>query len=471
MTTENFDESASTTTAPVAASPSEAPGLGVVREWRSTRSFIGWLKRFAKLWGFALFCVAVVYVFREVALPFLFAILVAYILAPLVDWFSRRKIGKRAFPRGLAVITLYIGILAVLGLFIGYFIPKLSSDFARMFREAPQLMGRVNKEVLPRVGAWVDRNLGAGEGAAAEIAPHAQTERGGVVLEPTEDGRFRMDLGGLRLKIEPRADGGYIVVAPATEEFEPTGEGRWERAIKKWIAEKVKSTEGESLRAFQWGQRFVTAVVSGIARLVLVLMVAAFILVDLERVKRFLRSLVPLQYQGDYDRIMVGIDRGLSGVIRGQLVICLVNGMFTWIGLQLFHVKYPLILAGVASVMSLVPIFGSVLSSVPIVAIALVSSGTFDLLQGIKVLLWIIGIHLLEANYLNPTIMGDAAKIHPVLVVFALIAGEHSYGLVGALFAVPVASIIQTLFSYLRRRAPKTSAAQTVAKGPSPVAE
>jgi predicted PurR-regulated permease PerM len=250
------------------------------------------------------------------------------------------------------------------------------------------------------------------------------------------------------------------VAAPRTEEFEPSGEGRWERAIKKWIAERVKSTEGESLRAFQWGQKFVTAVVGGIARLVLVLMVAAFILVDLERVKRFLRSLVPSQYQSDYDRIIVGIDRGLSGVIRGQLIICVINGFFTWIGLQVFHVKYSLILAGVAAVMSLVPIFGSVLSSVPIVAIALVSSGTFDLLQGIKILLWIVGIHLVEANYLNPTIMGDAAKIHPVLVVFALIAGEHSYGLVGALFAVPVASIIQTLFSYLRRRAPRPASAK-----------
>ena len=84
--------------------------------------------------------------------------------------------------------------------------------------------------------------------------------------------------------------------------------------------------------------------------------------------------------------------------------------------------------------------------------IALSSSGTFDLRQGLFVLGWIIGIHLVEANFLNPKIMGDAAKIHPVLVVFALIAGEHSYGLVGALFAVPVASMIQTIFSYYRRR-------------------
>ena len=55
-------------------------------------------------------------------------------------------------------------------------------------------------------------------------------------------------------------------------------------------------------------------------------------------------------------------------------------------------------------------------------------------------------------SVIGPKIMGNAAKIHPVLVVFALIAGEHSYGLVGALFAVPVASIIQTIFVYYRRR-------------------
>src|SRR4051794_22910496 len=53
---------------------------------------LAWLRRFAKLWGFALFCIFIVYTFREVALPFMFAILVAYILAPVVDRFERVKI-------------------------------------------------------------------------------------------------------------------------------------------------------------------------------------------------------------------------------------------------------------------------------------------------------------------------------------------------------------------------------------------
>ncbi|HXJ23859.1 MAG TPA: AI-2E family transporter [Polyangia bacterium] len=423
---------------------------------------LAWLRQFAKLWGFALFCVLVVYLFREVVLPFLFAILVAYILAPVVQRFSRLRVGGKPFPRAAAVIILYVNIIAVLGVFIGYFVPKLSGDFARLFREAPQLFARVNREWLPRAGAWVDQHFGpeAVQGESLPGTEDAVSTPGPaqvtapphtVLLQPAPDGRYELDLESLQFEVRPTGDGRYLIGPPRPEPAPPTG-GKWERSIKQWLAERLKSTEGESQRAIEYGQKFIAAVVSGIGRLFLVLMVAAFILVDLDRIQAFLRSLVPAQYQLDYDRIASGVDRGLSGVIRGQLLICAINGALTYLGLWLFRVKYPLLLGGIAATMSLVPIFGSILSSVPIVVIALISSGTFDLRQGLFVLAWIIGIHLVEANFLNPKIMGDAAKIHPVLVVFALIAGEHSYGLVGALFAVPVASIIQTIFTYYRRR-------------------
>jgi predicted PurR-regulated permease PerM len=419
---------------------------------------LAWLRQFAKLWGFALFCVLVVYIFREVALPFLFAILVAYILAPLVERMSRVRVGRRPFPRAAAVIILYINIIAALSLFLGYFIPKLSGDFARLFREAPQLFAKVNRDLLPRAGAWVDTHFGpeatSGEGGDdVPLRPVVEPRPPrAILIEPVAGGRYRVDLDAVNLEVRPGPGGKLIIAPPENEALDLQSGGKWERSIKQWIAERLKTTEGESRRALEYGQKFIGAIVSGIGRLFLVLMVAAFILVDLTRIQGFLRSLVPEQYQVDYDRIVAGIDRGLNGVIRGQLLICLINGAATYLGLLIFHVKYPLLLAAIAATMSLVPIFGSILSSVPIVAIALISSGTFDIAQGIKVLAWIIGIHLVEANFLNPKIMGDAAKIHPVLVVFALIAGEHSYGIVGALFAVPVASIIQTIFVYYRRR-------------------
>jgi predicted PurR-regulated permease PerM len=364
-----------------------------------------WLRQFAKLWGFALFCVFVVYVFRAVVLPFLFAILVAYILAPVVERFSRVRIGGRPFPRGAAVIILYVNILAGLSLFIGYFVPKLSGDFARLFREAPQLFAKVNREWVPKAGSWIDEHFGAGTGVAGDESvvrtPQPRAHRA-IVLEPLSDGRYRVDLDALNFEVRPGRGGRYIVAPPESEEPELATGGKWERSIKQWLAERLKSGEGESRRALEYGQKFIAAIVTGIGRLFLVLMVAAFILVDLGRIQTFLRSLVPEQYQVDYDRIAAGVDRGLAGVIRGQLVICFINGVLTYVGLLLFKVKYSLLLAGIAATMSLIPIFGSILSSIPIVAIALISSGTFDVRQGLLVLGWIIGIHLLEANFLKP---------------------------------------------------------------------
>ena len=65
-------------------------------------------------------------------------------------------------------------------------------------------------------------------------------------------------------------------------------------------------------------------------------------------------------------------------------------------------------------------------------------------------LLWIIGVHQIEANLLNPKIIGVAAKIHPVLVVMSLIIGEHFFGLWGALLGVPALSIVQSVFNHFR---------------------
>jgi predicted PurR-regulated permease PerM len=152
--------------------------------------------------------------------------------------------------------------------------------------------------------------------------------------------------------------------------------------------------------------------------------------------------------------VVAGIDRGLSGVIRGQIIICLLNGVLTYIGMLIFDVKYAIVLAVVATLLSLIPIFGTVLSSIPIVLAALVSADSgVDVMRGVFILGWILGIHFLEANFFNPKILGTAARIHPVLVIFALLAGEHTYGLTGALLAVPVASVIQVLFIFFRDKA------------------
>jgi predicted PurR-regulated permease PerM len=173
---------------------------------------------------------------------------------------------------------------------------------------------------------------------------------------------------------------------------------------------------------------------------------AAYIMLTRERIYAFFRSLVSQPSRDSFDALFARIDSGLGGVVRGQLIICLINGVLSALGFALVGLKYWPVMALLAAVFSLVPIFGSIASSVPAVAIALtqgLGTATFTLL-------WIIAIHQLEANVLNPKIMGESAKIHPVLVIFSLIVGEHFFHVVGALLAVPTMSIVQSLFLHVR---------------------
>jgi predicted PurR-regulated permease PerM len=175
-------------------------------------------------------------------------------------------------------------------------------------------------------------------------------------------------------------------------------------------------------------------------------MVAGYIMHTREAILGFFRSLVPATARIGFDHLLWRIDRGLAGVVRGQLLICLVNGVVSAIGFALFGLKYWPILAILAGIMSIIPIFGSILSSIPVVLVGL----TQGFWVALWVLLWIIGIHQIEANLLNPKIIGVAAKIHPVLVVLSLIIGEHFFGLWGALLGVPALSVAQSVFNHFR---------------------
>ena len=179
------------------------------------------MRQFAKLWGFALFCVLVVYIFREVVLPFLFAILVAYILAPLVARAGQVRLGgTRRSRAGRRVIILYVFILSGMGWFIGYFVPKLSGDFARLFREAPALFAKVNKDWLPRAGAWIDTHF-----APEEVDPddgltsHAEEPQAprAILVEPLKDGRFRIDLEAVTLEVKQIENGRYLIAPPVQD--------------------------------------------------------------------------------------------------------------------------------------------------------------------------------------------------------------------------------------------------------------
>jgi predicted PurR-regulated permease PerM len=212
-------------------------------------------------------------------------------------------------------------------------------------------------------------------------------------------------------------------------------------------------------------RRIITDVLAGVFMLFFILMVAAFLSIDFATIRSYLATLIPPEYTADARTLVRMIDRKLAGVVRGQVTICLINGVLTFIGLLLLGVKFAFLLATVAMLLSLIPIFGTIISSIPIVVIGLSQSWQ----TGLGALLWIIGIHALEAYFLNPKIMGNAARIHPIVVAFSLIAGEQTYGLIGALFAVPIAGLLTACFDFLRIKAQPhpVAAAQTAGAAPA----
>jgi predicted PurR-regulated permease PerM len=409
---------------------------------------VSWLRRFARLWGLALFLVVVLVLFRAVVLPFVLGALVAYVLAPVVAGITHTPIGTRRVPRWAAIIFVYLGLLTALSVFFTLFLPRLSSDFAHLFREAPSFFARVKKQYVPRADAWLDANFPRDEEPATgppdeQIEPRPERKLRIVEKKP---GEYEVSLEGLQLEVDPTGRGRYVVGPRSDADEHHT-------RLTEILTQAARSGENELRGVLTYGQHFVGVVIKGFAWFILTFMVAAYLLIDVERVMGFLRSLVPPQHRLTVDELLREIDRGLSGVIRGQLIICVVNAILTTVGLLLFRVKYAVLLGMLAGTFSFIPVFGSILSSVPIVAVALTSGPQgFSLSTGLGMLGWIVGIHLLEANLLNPKIIGTAAKMHPVVVVFALMVGEETGGLIGAVLAVPIASIVQAIFLSFRRR-------------------
>lgn len=356
--------------------------------------------------------IAVVLVtFRSVVMPFAGAALIAYLVQPLVARITRLRVAGRQIPRWVAILLIYALFFVGVYLFFIALVPQLYRELARISRDGIAFANSLTPEYLQSVAQRAEAWLG-GYGI-----PIALSDRAVAGADPAGSHfSFAVDLGELlkdsvaRLSVLARENLGNIV------------------SISRNI---------------------IGGVVAGVFMLFFILMVGAFFSIDAQAIRHYVGTLIPPEYATDARALADRLDRSLSGVVRGQVTICVVNGILTAIGLLVFGVKFTFLLATIATLLSLIPIFGSILSSVPIVVIALADG----VQKALAILLWIIGIHALEAYFLNPKIMGSAARIHPVIVAFSLIAGERLYGLLGALFAVPLAAVFVACFDYARTKA------------------
>ncbi|MGE0789687.1 MAG: AI-2E family transporter [Sandaracinaceae bacterium] len=400
--------------------------------------------------------------FREVLTPFALAIVLAYVLAPLVDWLQRIRIGRRHLPRWTAVLLLYVALLSGLAVAISTGVPRLTAEVQRLVLEAPATIHTVQEEWLPAIERKLRVASSLYRGDEPTSAPDAPSTDAPSTDAPSADAPSTdVPPPPHSIHVQPLANGGYEIVMPAGGiEVTPRGEHEYRiqvadeaperRDLSALISASVRrfftDTEAYMGTAVRGIQTFLGHVIGGVFSFFITLMLSAYMLITSDRIIAFFRALVRPQDHRRFDELLARIDRGLAGVVRGQLLIALVNGVLSGIGFWVLGIKYWPVLTLIATGLSIIPIFGAIISSVPAVIVGLQDGVGTALL----VLVWIVAIHQLEANLLNPKIMGDAAKVHPVLVVFALLAGEQLFGIVGALLAVPILSILQSLFLHFR---------------------
>ncbi len=392
---------------------------------------------------------------NKILFPFLLASFLAYVLAPVIENLHQRKIRSHSISRGLAVLLVYFVILIVLIGGGSYVVPNVSAEMGHMIQELPKAVTKVSKEWGPVFDEKIrDITSLFPEPEIMEPLPVIENNepQSKTTVTQKENGELLKILDGYTYEIRG-LDSDRIEVVPHRKIGRESGIEENEQVpldintqISILAEEGMNRLKADMVRFLGFGRQLITKVVGSVFTLFLTFMVAAFILVDTERILSFWRSLVPKKYHLRYNDLLKSLDRGLNGVVRGQLMICLINGILTFIGLLMIGVPFAFTLGLVAMVFSLIPIFGTILSSIPIVIMGL----TISLSTGLLALAWILLIHFIEGNFLNPNIMGTSAQIHPAIIVFVLVTGEHMAGIAGALLAVPVYSILQTFFFFLK---------------------
>ncbi len=468
--------------------PVPVPDQKREREWR--RSFM------ITLWGFLAAFVLLLFAFRAVLFPFLMAMFAAYLVEPVVSWVAQgKRLGLR-WGRGPTLVLMYAIVLVgaflmvscgvqKLGTSVQREIAKLKTEFAVTNAAAEFKLSEAarSKVSIPSGTELVLDNRPGAAPRRYRTAFDAQIDEGldsaRVLLDPVEPSEapevadldaslsivepsriiLPKDKDGskpivLRAAVGDTAKGLEVVlnrrlIAPVLAQIEKSTGQQFDPGVVREYVTAQSRIHGSELpgRIVAFGQGAIFRILGSMYEMLLILMLTAFIVIDRRRISEFFATLPPPSQRANYEKLISYVDRGLAGVIRGQLLICVVNGALTYIGLAIYGIPYAAALASVAAVFSLIPVFGTIASSIPIVLVAFTTEGVGG---GVFALAWIGLIHLLEANLLNPLIMGTNAEMHPVLIIFALLAGEHAFGVWGALLAVPTASIIQSCFKYYR---------------------
>ena len=166
-------------------------------------------------------------------------------------------------------------------------------------------------------------------------------------------------------------------------------------------------------------------------------------------------GVLPKVYKKEIETQARAIDKIISSFIRGQLSVCILLGTFYAVGLTFVGLDLGMLVGFIAGVISFIPYVGSIVGFVTAMAIAFAQFESWIPIAQVAGVFF-VG-QFLEGNFLTPKLVGDSVGLHPVWVMFALLAGGVLLGFLGLMIAVPMAAIIGVLVRFAISKYKKSS--------------
>jgi predicted PurR-regulated permease PerM len=190
--------------------------------------------------------------------------------------------------------------------------------------------------------------------------------------------------------------------------------------------------------------QFLSKILNGFVQLInsivifaIIPFMAFYMLKDYDLLKKTVWYITPRAWRKHGLLFLRDVDASLGNYIRGQLLVCVLIGTISSIFFWFIDMKYPLLLGFIIGVTNVIPYFGPIIGAVPAVIIAATISGKMVIYS----LIIIFILQFVEGNILSPFIVGKSLRMHPLFIMFALLAGGEIGGVIGLIFAVPILSI------------------------------
>jgi predicted PurR-regulated permease PerM len=185
------------------------------------------------------------------------------------------------------------------------------------------------------------------------------------------------------------------------------------------------------------------AIINIISLVFITPLVTFYLMRDWPKVVASIDGCLPRGHAGTIRAVLADIDRALAGFIRGQAFVCLFLGVAYTIALTIAGLQFALLLGILIGVLAVIPIVGTAIGAVACISLAIIQFGTWEGVLTIAAIF--AAIQAFEGNILQPKLVGDRVGLHPLWIVFALMAGGALMGFIGVLVAVPAAAAIGVL--------------------------